>query len=482
MNAAEVADPRPAVRRGARWPWFVAVALVLLAGLGLTHTYLALLADRRLREAVAEADHLDPGCRLEDLEEARAPVPEAENAAPRVLAASGRLPPPGLLPGDLLLLDGPLAQLAPTQPLHREQLATLRTALESARAAVDEGRQLADYGRGRYTLTWGPGLLMTPLPHVDAGSLLNRFLTYDLLVRLQDGDVEGALRTCQAQFQVARSLGDEACAVTQMVRLWRTGEALAQVERCLAQGQTTAATLERLQRLAEEEASQPVALRVARGYRALLHAALRNVQDGTAGVGTLQSLFDRYELPPGSNVSPKDVWHLRLPGALKSNHAALLKYLTRYVEIARLPLEEQGPALDELAAAPGKQAILVRVTSPGPALMLRNCQGGVARLRCAATLLAVERFRLARGRWPVTLDELVPAQLARVPTDPFDGKPLRYRRLADGVVIYSVGPDGTDDGGNLSRAFEAAAGTDVGFRLWDVAARRLSAPEAERAK
>jgi len=31
--------------------------------------------------------------------------------------------------------------------------------------------------------------------------------------------------------------------------------------------------------------------------------------------------------------------------------------------------------------------------------------------------------------------------------DPFDGAPLRYRRLEKSYVIYSVGQDGHDDGG-----------------------------------
>ena len=34
-----------------------------------------------------------------------------------------------------------------------------------------------------------------------------------------------------------------------------------------------------------------------------------------------------------------------------------------------------------------------------------------------------------------------------MPTDPFDGAPLRYRRFAKGYVIYSIGSDGHDDGG-----------------------------------
>jgi hypothetical protein len=65
----------------------------------------------------------------------------------------------------------------------------------------------------------------------------------------------------------------------------------------------------------------------------------------------------------------------------------------------------------------------------------------------AATGLAVERFRRARGKMPDSLGEVTPQFLAAVPTDPFDGAPLRYRRLASGYVIYSLGADGHDDGG-----------------------------------
>jgi hypothetical protein len=62
--------------------------------------------------------------------------------------------------------------------------------------------------------------------------------------------------------------------------------------------------------------------------------------------------------------------------------------------------------------------------------------------------------------------------LAKVPADPYDGKPLRYRRLKDGVVIYCIGPDGKDDGGTFERDDFWAASTDVGLRLWDVDKRR----------
>ena len=70
-----------------------------------------------------------------------------------------------------------------------------------------------------------------------------------------------------------------------------------------------------------------------------------------------------------------------------------------------------------------------------------------ARIRLATTALAVEAFRRAQGHLPVALKELTPQFLAAVPTDPFDGAPLRYRLLPRGYIIYSVDADGHDDGG-----------------------------------
>ena len=92
--------------------------------------------------------------------------------------------------------------------------------------------------------------------------------------------------------------------------------------------------------------------------------------------------------------------------------------------------------------------------------------------------LAAERYRRQHRRWPDALEALVPAFLPNVPVDPYDGKRLRYLRLKEGVVIYSIGPDLTDNGGNLDRQNRSRSGTDVGVRLWDVNRRRQPpAPE-----
>jgi hypothetical protein len=95
----------------------------------------------------------------------------------------------------------------------------------------------------------------------------------------------------------------------------------------------------------------------------------------------------------------------------------------------------------------------------------------LAMRRTSMAALAVERFRRAHaGQAPPSLDVLVPAYLAAVPIDPFDGKPLKYRQDADSYVIYSVDRDRADDGGALYGHGTGVAGRaperrDLGIRV-----------------
>ncbi len=65
------------------------------------------------------------------------------------------------------------------------------------------------------------------------------------------------------------------------------------------------------------------------------------------------------------------------------------------------------------------------------------------------TSIALNRHKLRHGQWPESLDALSPELIPTPPRDFMDGQILRYRRQPDGsFVLYSVGQDGTDDGGD----------------------------------
>lgn len=70
---------------------------------------------------------------------------------------------------------------------------------------------------------------------------------------------------------------------------------------------------------------------------------------------------------------------------------------------------------------------------------------------------AVLAWRAAHGSFPASLSQAMP----KVPLDPYNGKPLGYRREGDGFVVYAVGPWGTFDGGAPT---QAPSQLDTAFR------------------
>lgn len=74
-----------------------------------------------------------------------------------------------------------------------------------------------------------------------------------------------------------------------------------------------------------------------------------------------------------------------------------------------------------------------------------------ARIRLAATGIAARLFQRDHGRLPSSLGEMCPAYMPFVPLDPFaNGAPLIFKTSADGLTVYSVGVNRTDDGGETS--------------------------------
>jgi hypothetical protein len=131
---------------------------------------------------------------------------------------------------------------------------------------------------------------------------------------------------------------------------------------------------------------------------------------------------------------------------------------------------ERKQRFDKIVVESVKLPWLARLLLPAADKVAQAMSRSAAQMRTMIAALAAERYRQAHGRWPESLAALVPQYLKEVPLDPFDGKPLRLRRLSDGLVIYSVGLDGQDNGGALAN--NIAPGTDIGVRLWDIEQRR----------
>lgn len=78
----------------------------------------------------------------------------------------------------------------------------------------------------------------------------------------------------------------------------------------------------------------------------------------------------------------------------------------------------------------------------------------------ALTALALREAKWRKGAFPDALGDLKAVGFD-APLDRFSGKPLIYRRKGEGYVLYSVGPDGKDNGG-------VARGEAHGAKEWDI--------------
>ncbi len=108
-----------------------------------------------------------------------------------------------------------------------------------------------------------------------------------------------------------------------------------------------------------------------------------------------------------------------------------------------------------------------------------------AQLRARQLAVALRLYQAERGQPAATLDALVPAYLPKIPRDPFDFRPFRYRLSAGEQIewpvpgsyttrsrpvpagqgiLWSVGKDGADDGARrFGQARQSEAGTDLIF-------------------
>jgi hypothetical protein len=465
-SATLITSNRP--RRRLTWAFTIVGCCALLLRWGWVH-YKWHLDELEYQEAIEEADRLDPGWRLGDLEAARPVIPDAENSALQVLAAHQLMPKNWLPPpqDSTECLEYTIDEFSPQQSLNEKQSRELGDELEKASAAVAAARRLAEMPRGRYKLVWSNDAILTLLPHLHAVREVSRLLWLDAVRLVQQGDVDGALTSCRAILNTGRSIGDEPAMISQLKRLDCQDLFLKSLERALAHGQPSKATLQPILELMLDETRQPLLLIAARGERAIWDQFLEVLKAGEFDRASYSWIKTRRSFEVDDMLDKKRA---------HASHGAWLKFWTEYVNIRKLPLEEQLNH-NQLHTIPAEDF---------PTVFEGMCGGGdpiyeklplaygrrLALMRSAITALAVERYRLSHGRWPERLEDLVRSYLSNIPCDPFDGQPLRYRHLADGVVIYSVGLDRIDDGGNIERIKFNEPGTDIGFQLWNPERRK----------
>jgi hypothetical protein len=438
--------------------------LVVLGMVAVVLLYCQRRVSDQLQRALDELHRADPGWRLPDVEASRLPVPDSRNSALVVKEAVSRMPKRFPSQEVYDLLQGPPPKLLPPADFTR-----LQDELKPLEPALQEARKLADLPQGRFAIFYQRNPIMTLLTEQQETRRVMNLLTFDVRRLAQEGKMKEAVHSCRAGLNAARALGDEPLLISQLIRSAGDGQACKSIEWTLALGEPDPSDLEGLQRALELEDSTNHMLMALRGERAAMHEVFTLIESGEMSPEQL------YRDTRGNADILARYFPWKTRHDARSEHPLLLSLMGERIETAQKPLHEQLAADRDFAAkvrgmvvsAPLVAMLLPATEKASEAHRRTHCS-----LRCLAALVAAERCRRAEGKWPESLEQLRPAYLSEVPLDAYDGKPLRYKRLADGVIAYSVGPDGTDDGGRLDREMPTKPGTDLGYQLWDVPQRR----------
>ncbi len=375
----------------------------------------------------------------------RRPVPDAENGALVVTQAFALVRTfPDTRSNEVVHLKIP-ARTNEWSAATRELAEAYVQINAPALAKVREAFRLS---RFRYPVdfSYGPE---TPMPHAAKLKELANLAGLAAALDAEAGRADQWPEEVDLQLKLAGTLDDEPALISYLVRNAIIGMAVGATERSLNRVSPSEAECGKLQAAfmyAGRTNLLPLALIGDRAqYIPCFRLSLKEIQRLSANGDP--------ESPPEEPqaYSGKPAFFPWLTGFFERDLDYYLQTMDKSISLATLP-PPGSLTMTNFVESAGRTAqkrlyILSSLLLPSLSKVMVRDASTQARIRLAATALAVERFRRERGRLPGELKELTPQFLDAVPTDPFDGAPLRYRLLPRGYIIYSVDADGHDDGG-----------------------------------
>ena len=305
------------------------------------------------------------------------------------------------------------------------------------------------------------------LPNVQALRDAGRALSIRAMWHLGENRLDAAWQDVLALHRLSRLLSQGYTLVEQLVAIAINGIACDATVRLLDHRELTPEQARLVQR---DLAALPPFANVARSLDQMERAGALNafMRVGTGGGGEMFSAISGVQDNDfGNNVfnvvsvdwnlvlRETNRWYDRLAAAANlPDHAARMAALQQIeADMQQLVAEVRTPTT-WLAGVISRQqrsqlvsSIMLGLFLPAvnAAVAAEDRANGTLELTRLAAALAV--YRAEHGAYPDKLDDLVPSVLESLPVDLYNSKPFVYKRDGDGYLLYSLGGNGSDDGG-----------------------------------
>jgi hypothetical protein len=465
-----VAPPSiPTKNRASRAPLIVVLCVIGLPILGILIAFISFRASNAtaIRRLEAKIKLNKEPLTLDDLAATYPPIPDEKNGAILLLEIWEKDNPrfwKAFLQGESSLPERPetgyedalpflganAKRIARNTALPPVNLTAAKAYLHQQREHMDGVRRALQRPDFRFPIQVTNGFAAL-LPHLWEIKKEVQNFQIEALVATESGNVDGAVSALQQAVALGKVAATEPCLLGQLVGIACHQMTLNGMERLLTRRQPSSQQLQKLERLIDEM-QIPGGLPAALAYERVFSLSAFDLPPkavalliGEPGEESGEASKRGYQIGMGL---------LKVSGIKNADRRFMLETLDTAISLAR---RGDSESLKQTEALFGN--IHARATQFPPKIysaMLLPALGKAAtkfasfeaRRRAAQVAVAVARYRLTHTqRLPAALDELVPQFLQQLPLDPFDGEPIRYKRLATGFAVYSVGADRVDDHG-----------------------------------
>ena len=310
------------------------------------------------------------------------------------------------------------------------------------------------------------------LPHVQSSRTAARILTVDTRWAMEQGDTERATQNIEAVLGMAHQTTEAPCLVCALVGVAVNSIGYSIIDESMSDGKFNEFSEEQLERIQSAVTKYSVAdMFKLDGERISIDDIIqRSYSDDGNGDGrmtavgfeVLSNLHLWFSGPGGSSdsnnmfvvqqakkiVAPISMLTMATRKQVTDKKNEMMDEIEARFDIP-IYLDDMNDIEEELAELQGIGNSYVLISNVMPAY--QQCRSAMFRTTCnqggVAMAIAAYRYHKKNGEFPLSSEELVGEFLDSVPTDQLNGDPLNYQLTEDGFIVFSVGFDRDNDGG-----------------------------------
>lgn len=379
---------------------------------------------------------------------ARPSVPDAQNAVLDLRAAAKSIDRESKALRAYDDIEGPIPI-----PLAPQQADVIRAWVKESAPALKLIKSAMAKGKVDWQNKYSTPMIKVLLPNLADMRMLANLLHPAALLAHDEGDDIAALEHVRELLFLSRGAGDEPFLVSHLVEIGISAMAFQvcqEISPTLQLGKEPAMRDQLRRTIAEllDETDLRAHMRRAiQGERMVPADTALAVASGKMTAAELTAMLGLGGGARGPMPKPADLTSIAL-----ADSCIILVEMARVVDAASAA--DLPTALAKMKPWPPaermdpKKHFFIAMMLPSLQKSFEHHYSVLAQRRLAATALAIRWYAMDHDdQFPKTLQDLVPAYLPAVPTDPMTaGGPLIY--APDKDVLYSVGIDGHDDGGD----------------------------------